>query len=56
MPPNVVGLNIRKSVFLHADVMQIIVSIPCQIVVADIDRNQNVIIKHVHGIINIISM
>ena len=37
-PPN----DIRKSVFLHADVMQIIVAILCQIVVADIGRNQNV--------------
>ena len=37
LPPNVV--NIRRSVFLHADVMQIIVAIHCQIVVANIDRN-----------------
>ena len=49
-------VNIRKSVILHADVMQIIVAIPCQIIVADIDRNQNVIIKYLHVIIKILSM
>ena len=38
-PANVV--NLRKSVFLHADVMQILVAILCQIVVA----NQNLIIR-----------
>ena len=37
-------VNLSKSVFLHADVMQRIVAIPWQIVVADIDRNRNVII------------
>ena len=42
-PANVVILS--KSVPLHADVMQRIVAIPCRIVVADIDRNQNVIIR-----------
>ena len=36
LPPNVV--NIRKSVLPHAGVIHIIVAIPCQIVVADIDR------------------
>ena len=35
-PANVV--NLSKSAFLHADVMQGIVGIPCQIVAADIDQ------------------
>ena len=42
-PRNV--LNLSKSVFLHTDVMQRIVAIPYQTVVAGIDRSQNVIIR-----------
>ena len=42
-PANVV--NLSKSVSLHANVMQRIVTIPCQIVVDDIDRNLYVIMS-----------
>ena len=38
-------VNLSKSVFLHADLMQIIVTIPSQIAFAVIKRYQNVIIR-----------